>query len=140
MNIGSCHLEVFCEKCVLKNFAKFTEKHLCQSLFLIMLKASTLLKKRLWHRCFIWILLNKNTFFIEHIRWLFLNKFLFELSSVISSVFVAVFEHVFVCWRRYRITIFVLQIIEKPHPANKSLLKVKNRTLKQDAKSVKSWQ
>ena len=26
-------LEVFCKKGVLKNFAKFTEKHLCQSLF-----------------------------------------------------------------------------------------------------------
>ena len=25
--------EVFCEKSVLRNFAKFTEKHLCQSLF-----------------------------------------------------------------------------------------------------------
>ena len=25
--------EVFCKKCVLRNFAKFAEKHLCQSLF-----------------------------------------------------------------------------------------------------------
>ena len=25
--------EVFCEKCVLKNFAKFTGKQLCRSLF-----------------------------------------------------------------------------------------------------------
>ena len=41
---------------VLKNFAKFTEKHLCQSLFLNKvagLKFATLLKKRLWHRCFL---------------------------------------------------------------------------------------
>ena len=37
------------EKGVLKNFAKFTEKHLWQSLFL---QVATLLKKRLWHRCF----------------------------------------------------------------------------------------
>ena len=29
----SSHPEVFCEKGVLKNFTKFTEKHLCQSLF-----------------------------------------------------------------------------------------------------------
>ena len=35
---------VFCKKVVLRNFAKFTGKHLCQSLFL--------LKKGLWHRCF----------------------------------------------------------------------------------------
>ena len=37
---------VLCKKGVLKNLAKFTEKHLCQSLF------SVLLKKKLWHRCF----------------------------------------------------------------------------------------
>ena len=35
---------------VFKNFAKFTEKHLSQSLFFD--KAATLLKKRLWHKCF----------------------------------------------------------------------------------------
>ena len=38
--------EVFCKKSVLRNFTKFTGKHLCQSLFF-----TTLLKKRLWHRC-----------------------------------------------------------------------------------------
>ena len=36
----------------LKNFAKFTGKHLCQSLFFNKVAAPTLLKKRLWHRCF----------------------------------------------------------------------------------------
>ena len=30
--------EVFCEKGVLRNFTKFTGKHLCQSLFLINLQ------------------------------------------------------------------------------------------------------
>ena len=29
----SSHLELFCKKCVLRNFAKVTGKHLCQSLF-----------------------------------------------------------------------------------------------------------
>ena len=38
------------KKGVLENFAKFTEKHLCQSLFFD--KFATLLKKRLWHKCF----------------------------------------------------------------------------------------
>ena len=33
MNYRSNCLEIFCEKGVLKNFAKFTEKHLCQNLF-----------------------------------------------------------------------------------------------------------
>ena len=32
--------EVFCEKGVFRNFAKFTGKHLCQSLFLIKLQAA----------------------------------------------------------------------------------------------------
>ena len=37
------------KKSVLKNFIKFTGKHLCQGLFLI----KFLLTKRLWHRCFL---------------------------------------------------------------------------------------
>ena len=37
--------EVFCKKVVLRNFAKFTGKNLC-------LRPATLLKKRLWQRCF----------------------------------------------------------------------------------------
>ena len=55
----------FVRKGILRNFAKFTGKHLCQSLFFnqtaglrpaTLLKKrlwpATLLKKRLWHRCF----------------------------------------------------------------------------------------
>ena len=39
---------------VLRNFAKFTGKHLCQNLFfnkVAGLRPAPLLKKRLWHRC-----------------------------------------------------------------------------------------
>ena len=36
-----------CKKGFLKNFAKFTRKHLCQSLFF-----NNFIKKRLWRRCF----------------------------------------------------------------------------------------
>ena len=42
-------------KGALRNFAKFTGKHLCQSLFLNKvagMRPATLLKKKLWHRCF----------------------------------------------------------------------------------------
>ena len=39
------------KKDVLRNFAKLTGKHLCQSLFFNKV-AATLLKKRLLHRCF----------------------------------------------------------------------------------------
>ena len=45
--------EVFCKKGVLSNFAKFTGKNLCQSLFfnkVAGLRSATSLKKRLWHR------------------------------------------------------------------------------------------
>ena len=42
----SIHWRCSVRKGILINFAKFTGKHLCQSLFF------DLLKKRLWHRCF----------------------------------------------------------------------------------------
>ena len=43
------------KKGVLRNFTKFTGKHLCQSLFfnkVAGLSPAALLRKRLWHRCF----------------------------------------------------------------------------------------
>ena len=46
---------MFYEKVVFRNFARFTGKHLCQSLLfdkVACLRRITLLKKRLWHRCF----------------------------------------------------------------------------------------
>ena len=47
-------LEVFCKKKVLRYFAKFTGKHLCQSLFFNKVAdwGLQLYLKRLWHRCF----------------------------------------------------------------------------------------
>ena len=53
---GSSRPEVFCWKGILKYFTKFTGKHLCQSLFfnkIAGLRPATLLKKGLWHRCFL---------------------------------------------------------------------------------------
>ena len=47
--------EVFCKKGVLTNFTKFTGENLCQSLLfnkVAALRSATLLKKRLWHKCF----------------------------------------------------------------------------------------
>ena len=47
--------KVFYEKSVPENFRKFTGKQLCHSLFfnqIACLGPATLLKKRLWHRCF----------------------------------------------------------------------------------------
>ena len=77
---------MFFRKGGLRNFAKFTEKHMCYSLFfnkVAGLRPATLLKKRLWHRpkacnfnkketlaqvfsCEFWEI-SQNTFFTEHL-------------------------------------------------------------------------
>ena len=66
---------VFCEKGVLRNFAKFTGKHLCQSLFfnkfLFFIKKETLAQT---FSCEFYEI-SKNTFFTEHLRWLLLELF-----------------------------------------------------------------
>ena len=64
--------EVFCKKDVFRNFAK---RHLCQSLFfnkVAGLKPATLLKKRLWHRCFPvnFAKFLRTPLLTEHLRWL----------------------------------------------------------------------
>ena len=51
----SSHQRCSIKKGVLRNFTEFTAKHLCQSLFFNKVAgrmSATLLKKRLWHRCF----------------------------------------------------------------------------------------
>ena len=70
--------DVFFKKGALKIFSKFIGKHLCQSLFfdkVAGLKSVTLLKKRLWHRCFPvnFAKFVRTPFFIEHLRWLLLK-------------------------------------------------------------------
>ena len=87
----SSHLRCSVKKGVLKNFAKFTGKHLSQSLVfnkVAVLRSSTLLKKKLWHRCFP-VNLEKFLripYFIENtsIRLLFWRK-MFRNPSQISQ-------------------------------------------------------
>ena len=74
----SSRSEVFNKKGILKNFAKFTRKYLCHSLFFNKgpgLRPVTLLKKRLWYRCFPvkFAKFLRTPFFTEHLRWLLLN-------------------------------------------------------------------
>ena len=70
--------EVFCKKGVLRNFAKFTVKHLWQRLFFNKVSGlcpATLLKKNLWHRCFpvnFVKFLRTPPSFTEHLRWMLL--------------------------------------------------------------------
>ena len=68
---------MLCEKGLLKNFAKFIGKYLCQSPFfnkVASLRPTTLLKKRLWHWCFpvSFVKLLRTPFFMEHLWWLLL--------------------------------------------------------------------
>ena len=67
---------VFCEKGVLRNFAKFTENACVRVYFLIKLQTApaTLFKKRLWHRCFpvIFAKFLRTPFSTEHLWWLLL--------------------------------------------------------------------
>ena len=54
-NYRSSHWRCSVKKGVLRNFAKFTEKHMCQRLFfnkVAGLRPANLLKKSLWHKCF----------------------------------------------------------------------------------------
>ena len=60
------------KKGVLRIFAKFTGKQLCQSLFFNKVagpRPATLLKKRLWHRCFPvnFTKFLRSSFFTEHL-------------------------------------------------------------------------
>ena len=60
------------KKGVVRNFTKFTGKHLCQSIFLNKdagLRPATLLQKRLWHRYFpLNFVKFLRTVFTEHLR------------------------------------------------------------------------
>ena len=91
-NVRSSRLEMLCRKGVLRNFAKFTQKRLFQSLFFSKvtgLKPATLLKKRLWHRSFPvnFAKFLKTPFFTEHFGWLLQKR----LSIAVVSLEVTVF-------------------------------------------------
>ena len=64
---------------VLRNFTKFTGKHLCQSLFfnkVAGLRPATLFKKKLWRRCFPVnsVKFLRTHFYIEPLWWLLLTN------------------------------------------------------------------
>ena len=72
-------LETVARRCsirkgILRNFAKFTGKHLCQSLFF----NKTLLKQRPWHRFFPvnFTKFLRTPFLTEHLRWLLLGYYM----------------------------------------------------------------
>ena len=88
--------EMFCEKSVIKNFTKFTRKHLCQSHFfnkvagpglffnkVAGLRPVTLLKNRFWYSCFPmnFVKFLRTPFFTAHLWWLLLCLFKSRFAS-----------------------------------------------------------
>ena len=69
--------DVFCKKGVLRNFTKFTGKHLCRSLFF---KKETLAQVFSCEFCEI----SKNAFFTEHVWWLLLYLMYYTHHGVIT--------------------------------------------------------
>ena len=77
--------DVFCKEGVLRNFTKFTGKHLCQGLFcnkIAGLRPPILIKKIPWHKCFPvdFVKFLRTRFFTEHFRWLLLSLDWMSLS------------------------------------------------------------
>ena len=66
------------------------------------------------------------------------NMLSFGFSSVIFKVFVADLEHVYICWKIYRITVIVLLILKCITHQTNTCSKSATEILKQDVKSVKS--
>ena len=64
------------QKGVLRNFVKFTGKHMYQRLIFNKVAAATLLKKSHWHRCFPvnFEIFLKTPFCIEHLWCLLLSE------------------------------------------------------------------
>ena len=116
--------EVFYKEGVLKDFAKFTGKHLCQRLFfnkVAGLRPAILLKKKLWHRCFPvnFSKFLRSPFFIEHLQWLLLIRLRGNIFKSISNYSI---------WKEIRL----LEQWESSgkrriNPAGNYMLKVNNR-------------
>ena len=92
----SSHRRCSVKKGVLRNFAKFTGKHLCLRLFfnkVAGLRPATL-KKSLWHRCFPvnFAKFLGTPFIIEHLWWLLLYV---EKSEVYLKPLTIFIEHSF---------------------------------------------
>ena len=128
------------KKGVLRNFTKFTGKHLCQSLLFNEVAAVTLLKRRLWYGCFplnfVKFLI---TLFLQNTSgWLFL---IFVILTWIWSKLGLLFTFTLwnYCWKKLkRVDVKVKVICAKRTPSRKFYLnfeaKVWSAFFKQKAK------
>ena len=111
----SSRQEVFCEKGVLRIFAKFTGKYLWHNLFynkVAILRLATLLKKRLWHKCFPvnFAKFLRTLFCTEHLRWLHLNilaTLFLEMNVWPFKIFAPKFPYSFWRWKKIKQANFV---------------------------------
>ena len=127
MKVRDTRPEVFCKKGALRNFAKFTGKHLCQSHFLIKLQACNFIKKETLPQVFSceYCEIFRAPFLTEHLRWLLLKVLsmskrctkykgvpvklaaflivLFSLSCKTPGLWFAVF--VIICWTSRQVSL-----------------------------------
>ena len=113
----SSHQRYSVRKGVLRNFAKFTGKHLCQSLFfnkVAGLRPEFLLKKRFWHRCF-------PVNFAKFLRTPFLQntseRLLLSVSFLIHATFLCQFFLSYLLGYEWRIKELV-----SSHPVSSSII------------------
>ena len=95
--------EVFCKKGVLKNFAKFAGKHLCQSLFFNEVAG---LRPFIEHRC--WLLLILHNWELE-VKWISLIEIMGRRTSIdhLHGIIWAIFFPL----QRYQIFILLMCIM-----------------------------
>ena len=96
--------EMTLKQCILpfRNVIKFTGKHLCQGLFfnkVAGLRSKTLLKKRLWHKCF-------PVDFVKFLRTPFLENTSRRLLLRVNYQF-----FVFFCWFFFNVFSFKLVVL-----------------------------
>ena len=87
----SSHRRCSVRKGVFRNFAKFTGKHLCQSLFFNKVAglACNFIKKETLAQVFSceFCEISKNTFFTEHLRWLLVFFFFYNIFFIFTTFF-----------------------------------------------------
>ena len=124
--------DVLQKKGVLKNFAEFTGKQLCQSLFfnkVAGLRCATLLKKRLWHRYFPGNFAKslRTPFLTEDLRWLLLSQ---QVDAYLSLAFLNFLRD------RCQVLFLILPEFERiSYPANIYQFKIKNRITRKRCES-----
>ena len=84
--------DAFCKKGALRNFVKFTGKHLCQSLFfdkVAGLRPATLLKKNLWRR---WFPVNFTKFLRPPFSWNTFGRLLLPIRQCTQYLLADLFK------------------------------------------------